>query len=201
MVGLNHKDINAMTLILILLVLAASVALYVWYGTIVTRRNKVGESLGGIDAQLQQRHDLIPNVLAIARRFLDHEKTLFDEITRLRAEAMPRLGEQDFAKIGEKFQTEATLSADINRLFAVAENYPELTSSGPMMEAQRGYSEVEANISAARRFYNSAVRDLRNAVEIFPGSLLANVAGVSTLPPFFEAQDPGRAPIKAMDHL
>lgn len=190
-----------MTLLLILLVLAASVVLYVWYGTIATRRNKVGETLGGIDAQLQQRHDLIPNVLAIARRFLDHEKTLLDEITQLRAQALPRLGERDFGKIGEKFQTEASLGADITRLFAIAESYPELTSSGPMIEAQRAYSEVEANISAARRFYNSAVGDLRNAVEIFPGRLLAGIAGVSALPPFFEAQEASRAPVKAMDHL
>jgi len=190
-----------MTLAVILLVLAAAVILYVWYGVIVTRRNKVGETLGGIDAQLQQRHDLIPNVLAIARRFLEHEKTLLDEITQLRAQAMPRIGERDFAKIGEKFQTEASLGADLNRLFAVAENYPELTSSGPMVEAQRSWSEVEANIAAARRFYNNAVGELRNAVEIFPGILLAGAAGVGTLPPFYEAQEAARAPIRASDHL
>ena len=93
-----------MTLILILLVLATCIVLYLWYGTIVTRRNRVAETLGGIDAQLQQRHDLIPNVLAIARRFLDHERTLLDEITQLRAQAMPRIGERDFAKVGDKFQ-------------------------------------------------------------------------------------------------
>ena len=190
-----------MTLVLILMLLGIGISLYVWYGAIVTRRNKVAETLGGIDAQLQQRHDLIPNLLAIARRFLEHEKTLLDEITQLRAQVMPRLGERDFAKIGEKFQIEASLGADLNRLFAVAENYPELTSSGPMREAQQAWSEVEANIAAARRFYNSAVRELRNAVEIFPGGLLAGAAGVRTVPPFYEAQEAGRAPIRAMDHL
>jgi len=190
-----------MTLILIPLVLAACVVLYLWYATIVTRRNKVGETLGGIDAQLQQRHDLIPNVLAIARRFLEHEKTLLEEITQLRARAMPRIGERDFSKIGDKFQAEAMLGTDLNRLFAVAENYPELTSSGPMIEAQRSYSEVEANIAAARRFYNSAVGELRNAVQIFPGGLLAGAAGVQTLPPFYETEEASRAPIAASDHL
>lgn len=70
-----------------------------------------------------------------------------------------------------------------------------------MIEAQRAYSEVEANIAAARRFYNSAVGELRNAVEIFPGGLLASVAGVRSLPPFYEAQEASRAPVKAMDHL
>jgi LemA protein len=190
-----------MTLLPILLILGVFIGLYVWYAAIVTRRNKVGETLGGIDAQLQQRHDLIPNVLAIARRFLEHERTLLDEITQLRAQALPRIGERDFARIGEKFQTEASLGADLNRLFAVAENYPELTSSGPMIEAQRSWSEVEANIAAARRFYNSAVGELRNAVEIFPGGLLAGAAGVRALPPFYEAQEAARAPIHADDHL
>ncbi len=128
-----------MTLALILVVLAAAAALYAWYAAIVTRRNKVAETLGGIDAQLQQRHDLIPNVLAIARRFLEHEKSLIETITAQRASALPRIGERDFSRIADKFKAEASLGADMTRLFAVAENYPALTSSGPMMEAQRSY--------------------------------------------------------------
>ncbi len=190
-----------MILFLILLVLAAGIVLYVWYAAIVTRRNKVAETLGGIDAQLQQRHDLIPNVLAIARRFLEHEKALLDQITTLRTQALPQIGERDFGRIAEKFKAEASLGADMTRLFAVAEAYPALTSSGPMMEAQRSYAEVEANIAAARRFYNSAVGDLRNAVQIFPGGLLAGAAGVGTLPPFYEAEAASRAPVSATDHL
>jgi LemA protein len=190
-----------MTLFLILLALAAGIILYVWYAAIVTRRNKVAETLGGIDAQLQQRHDLIPNVLVIARRFLEHEKALLDQITTLRTQALPQIGERDFGRIAEKFKAEASLGADMTRLFAVAENYPALTSSGPMMEAQRSYAEVEANIAAARRFYNSAVGDLRNAVQIFPGGLLAGAAGVSSLPPFYEADAASRAPVSATDHL
>ncbi|WP_181832653.1 LemA family protein [Bosea caraganae] len=190
-----------MTWVLLVILLGGAVGLYIWYAAIVTRRNKVDETLGGIDAQLQQRHDLIPNVLAIARRFMEHEKTLLEEITALRTKVAPQVGERDFAKIGEKFQAEAKLGADLTRLFAVAENYPDLTSSGPMIEAQRSYNEVEANIAAARRFYNSAVGDLRNAVQIFPGGLLAGVAGVSTLPPFYETTEAARAPVNAVDHL
>jgi LemA protein len=70
-----------------------------------------------------------------------------------------------------------------------------------MMEAQRAYSEVEANLSAARRFYNAAVGDLRNIVEIFPGDLLKDFAGVSVLPPFFEAAEPVRTPVEASQYL
>jgi LemA protein len=150
---------------------------------------------------LQQRHDLIPNVLAIARRFLEHEKALLEEITALRAKAAPQLGERDFARIGDKFQAEATLGADMTRLFALAENYPELTSSGPMLQAQRTYLEVETNIAAARRFYNSAVNNLKNSVQTFPGPLLSGLAGVNTLPPFFEAVKGVDQPVNAADHL
>lgn len=183
------------------LLLGLGVALYLWYAAIVRRRNAVGEALGSIDAQLQRRHDLIPNVLAIARRFLEHERGLLEELTALRVRAMPKLGERDFAGIAEKFRTEEAISVDLTRLFAVAENYPELTSSAPMVEAQRSYDEVEANIAAARRFYNNAVGDLRNAVQVFPGSLVAGLAGVRDLPPFFETAEAARQPIKASDHL
>lgn len=184
------------------IILAAVVAgLYAWYALIVTRRNRVSEALAGIDVQLTQRHDLIPNVLAIAKRFLEHERGLLEEITALRARAAGAVGERDFAKVGDKFAAEQKLGADIGRLFAVAENYPEMKSDAPMIEAQRSYQEVETNIAAARRFYNSAVGELRNATQIFPGTLLAGLAGASTLPPFFEAPAESRAPVNAADHL
>jgi LemA protein len=177
------------------------VALYAWYATIVARKNRVGEALSGIDVQLNQRHDLIPNVLAIAKRFMEHERGLLEEIAALRSRAAGSLGERDFGKIGEKFETEARLGLDMGRLFAVAENYPTLKADAPMIEAQRSYQEVETNIAAARRFYNSAVTDLRNAVQIFPGPLLAGLAGVTATPPFFEAPEAARGPVNAAEHL
>jgi LemA protein len=190
-----------MSIVLLLIVAAGVAALYFWYAAIVMRRNKVAETIGGIDAQLQKRHDLIPNVLAIARKFMEHETALLSEIVNLRAQASPQIGERDFSKIGDKFQTEERLGATLGRLFALAESYPALTSSGPMAEAQRAYSDVETNIAAARRFYNTAVGDLRNAVQIFPGSLLAGMAGVRDIPPFYEASEAARVPVKATDHL
>jgi LemA protein len=174
---------------------------YVWYAMIVTRRNRVSEALAGVDVQLQQRHDLIPNVLTIARRFMEHERTLLEEITALRNAAHAQAGSRDFSTAGQRFATETRLETEMGRLFALAENYPQLQSQGPMMEAQRAYSEVEANLSAARRFYNAAVGDLRNIVEIFPGSLFKGAAGVTVLPPFFETADAVRTPIEAARHL
>lgn len=192
-----------MTIVLICAVAVLAI-LYAWYVAVVSARNSVSEALGGIDAQLQQRHDLIPNVLAIARRFMEHERGLLDEITSLRAKAQPQIGLRDlrdFVGIAEKFSTENALAADMTKLFALAENYPQLTSSGPMIEAQRSYRDVETNIAAARRFYNSAVNRLKTRVEVFPGPLVAGVAGVRDLPPFYQADEGATGSVRAIDHL
>ena len=186
---------------LLLAIVLLLVVAYIWYAMIVTRRNRVSEALAGVDVQLQQRHDLIPNVLTIARRFMEHERTLLEEITELRNKANAQAGSRDFAAAEQRFATEKRLEAEMGRLFALAENYPQLQSQGPMMEAQRAYSEVEANLSAARQFYNSAVGELRNIVEIFPGSLFKGWAGVTVLPPFFETTEIARAPVDASRHL
>jgi LemA protein len=174
----------------------AAVVLYPWYATIVKRRNRVAEALAGIDAQLTQRHDLIPNLLAIARKYMEHERGLLDEIASLRSKAASFGGTTDVAAAG-KFAAEGQLTAGLGRLFAVAENYPSLKSDGPMIEAQRGYQEVETNIAAARRFYNAAVGGLNNAIQIFPGPLLARLAGVANPPLFFEATSAAREAVDA----
>ena len=175
--------------------------LYVWYAAIVRRRNRVVEALAGIDVQLQQRHDLIPNVLRIARRFMEHESALLNEITALRTTAQQQLGVRDFARIPGKLEAEARLGQQMGRLMLLVENYPQLRSDAPMIEAQRAYAEVETNIAAARRFYNAAVTDLRNAVQIFPGQLLMGLAGVHAIPPPFEAAEAARTPVDASKHL
>lgn len=178
-----------------------ALGLYLLYASIVTKKNKVAEALASIDVQLTQRHDLIPNVLAIAKRFMEHERGLMDDVTALRTKASQAVGVQDPAQIGAKFAAENQLGAQFGKLMAVAESYPALKSDGPMIEAQKTYSEVETNIAAARRFYNSAVGELRNAVQIFPGSLVAGLAGAGSPPPFFEANADDRAPVDAASLL
>jgi LemA protein len=178
-----------------------AVGSYLWYATIVRRRTRVFEALAGIDVQLQQRHDLIPNVLTIAKRFMEHERSLLAEITELRARAHQQVGERDLKKVGEKFVTETRLGEQMGRLMMLAENYPQLRSDGPMIEAQRTYSEIETNIAAARRFYNASVGALTNAVATFPGPLLKGLAGVSEMPPFFQTADPARKPVDAAQYL
>jgi len=181
------------TLIVVVVILVIA---YFWYASIIGRRNKVLEALGGIDVQLTQRHDLIPNVLEIAKAFMGHERGLLDDITRLRAQAQGGIGARDAAGVQKHLEAETALSASLGRFFALAENYPQLKSDAPMLEAQRTYRNVEDNIAAARRFYNSSVTALNNAVQIFPGSIFAGLAGVTAYP-FYAADAAQKEPVSA----
>ena len=160
------------------------VALYLWYATIVRRANKVREALASIDAHLRQRHDLIPNLVKLVGRFMEHERGLIEEVTRLRARANTAVA-GGMATAGERFAAENALAQATGRLLVTAESYPTLKSDQTVIEAQRGWAETEAQITAARRFYNAAVSDLNNVVQLFPGSILARLAGVQAMP-FFE---------------
>lgn len=163
----------------------ALAGVYVWYAAIIARRNKVHEALSSVDVHLNQRHDLIPNIVKLAARFMEHERGLLSDVTRLREEARkatpPTPGE-----IGQRFALEGELGQRVGQLLVSMEAYPELKSDRPLIEAQQAWAEAEAQITAARRFYNAAVNQLNNAIQIFPGQLIAAFAGVKPMP-FFEA--------------
>jgi len=191
-------SISAYALILIALI---AVGGYAWYASLIARRNQALEALSSIDVQLRQRHDLVPNVLTLARRFMAHESELLDRLTALRSRAQAPYRPEVPEEVAEHLAAEGALQTGLARLFAVAENYPQLRSSETIVTAQQTYSEVEGHIAAARRFYNSAVTRLNNAIQIFPGSVIANAAGVRPMP-FFEIEDEGaRAPVDAAAHL
>lgn len=156
--------------------------LYCWYVSIVVRRNKALEALSGIDVQLKNRSDLIPNILKIAQRFMQHEVQIFTEVTKLREALSQDYNKKNSDAVKQHLIASEELSQKMSSLMLRAESYPELKSNENMIHAQRSYNEVEAQIAAARRFYNSAVASLRNSIEIFPGSLVASLAGVKTMP-------------------
>ncbi len=163
--------------------------LYFWYATIVRRANKVREALGSIDAHLRQRHDLIPNLVKLAGKFMAHERALIEEVTRLRARA-----EVSSGSASDRFAVENQLAQATGRLLVSAESYPELKSDATVIEAQRSWSETEAQITAARRFYNAAVTDLNNAIQVFPGSILAVLAGARDMAYFETPPETRSAP-------
>jgi LemA protein len=163
---------------------------YLWYATIVARRNKVNEALGSIDVHLRQRHELIPNVVRLAGRFMEHERGLMEGVTRLRVQADQALS-GGAGERGRLFEVENAISRELGRLLVAVENYPDLKSDAQMLEAQRTWTETEAQLTAAQRFYNAAVNQLNNAVQIFPGPVLARLAGVAAMP-FFRAEAEAR---------
>lgn len=173
---------------------------YLWYVSLIKKRNTAREALSGIDVQLKKRADLVPNILTIAQKFMDHEKSLLTEITALRAQVSAGYDKGDAEAVRQHLAQADALNSKMGQLMVTVENYPELKSDQTMVQAMQTYNEVEAHISAARRFYNSAVSELNTAVEIFPGSLIASMASVKAMP-FFEAQEADRAPMNASDYL
>ena len=111
-------------------------------------------------------------------------------ITELRTQATKLSSDLDNAQ--QKFDLDQKISGMMGKLMVSVENYPQLKSDQTMIQAMQTYSEVEEHIAAARRFYNSAVKDLNNSVEIFPSSLVAAMIGVRSCP-FFETDETARA--------
>ena len=107
---------------------------------------------------------------------------------------------EKLAEIKAKINLDNQISSKMGQLMVNVENYPQLKADGTMMQAMQTYSEVEEHIAAARRFYNSAVNELNNAVEIFPSSLIAGMIGISSYP-FFETDEQSRQSVSAGDYL
>ncbi len=188
-----------MEILLIISGIAAAL-FYFWYMALVTRRNKALEALSGIDVHYNMRFDLIPNVLKIAQKFMDHEKSLLTEITALRTEAQKNYDKKDAGDVSKHLQAVEALSAKMGQFMVSVEAYPDLKSDQTMVQAMQTYNEVEAQIAAARRFYNAAVTALNNSVQIFPGNIVAGFANVKEMP-FFAAAESVKSAVNASDYL
>jgi LemA protein len=183
--------------IILAVVAVVLVGFYILYTRVIRCRNKVQESMADIDVQLKKRYDLIPNILQTAAKFMEHEKTLMNELTELRVKAMSTT----FAgSPKEKMELENMLNQKLGEFKVSLENYPDLKSNQTMITAMQTMNEVEEHISAARRFYNSNVTALKNAVEIFPSSVIAGMMNITYQDhPFFEISDTERKPINTKD--
>ena len=173
---------------------------YFLYARIIRNKNSVLEALSGIDVQLKNRSNLIPNVLTIAKKFMKHEKELLDNVTRLRTKESQSYDQNDPSSIKDHISAATALGSELGKVMISVEAYPELKSNETMIQAQLTYNETEAKIAAARRFYNSAVSQLNNSIEIFPGSILAKYANAQIMP-FYEADEASKQPISAEKFL
>ena len=176
------------------------VIVYVLYARLIKLRNGALEALSSIDVQLKKRHDLVPNILKIAQKFMDHEEAVLTKVTQMRSISASDYDKNNPEEVAQHLEANKQLQSAMMNLFAVAENYPELKSQETMVRAQETFEEVEGHISAARRFYNSSTTDLKNAVEIFPSSFIANVLSIKAMP-YFEMAEVEKKPIDASDYL
>lgn len=147
---------------------------------------------------------MIPNILKIAQKFMDHEYQLIQDITELRTNVMASDGlrndDMDAERLDQRFKLESNLNNKLSSLMVAVESYPELKSQESMIQAQMVFADVEEHISAARRSFNAANTALRNAIEIPPGNIIAKIAGVQPLP-FFEISSTDREPVNADAYL
>src|SRR5881392_2226229 len=158
------------------------------YNRFVQQRNLIRNAFANIDTELRRRYDLIPNLVETVKGYAAHEREVFEEVARTRSAAAGTAGQSPAAQAA----AEGPFVAALGRLFAVAENYPELKANQNFLELQRELANTEDRIQASRRFYNANVQDYNRRVQSFPSALIARSFGFKE-EEFFEIPDAERA--------
>jgi LemA protein len=169
--------------LIILVVLAAAAAGI--YNSLVSSRNRVEEAWSDIEVQLKRRYDLIPNLVNTVKGYAKQESAVFENVTKARALAMGAGNNMQ-----ERLKDENMLTGALKSLFAVAESYPELKSNQNFMQMQNDLTDTEDKIQAARRFYNTTVRDFNTKLQTFPTNLFGQMLGF-TAKAFFDIDEKG----------
>ncbi|HEX5956181.1 MAG TPA: LemA family protein [Solirubrobacterales bacterium] len=173
-----------MTVVLIIVgvVLLLGLIFILIRNSIIGSRNRVDEAWSGIDVQLKRRHDLVPNLVETVKGYAQHERETFEKVTQARAAAMQAQGP------AEAGPAEGLLSQALGGLRVVAEQYPELRATENFQQLSRNLSELEDEIQASRRIYNSNVQSYNTKIQVFPNSMVAGTGGF-TAREFFEIED------------
>ena len=171
----------------LLIILGVVVILVVWgislYNNLVKLRNNRENAFANIDVQLKQRHDLVPQLVATVKGYAEHEKTVFQRVTEARAAAMGA------TSINDKVEAENMLTNALAGLKVSLEAYPELKANENFLQLQGEISDIENKLAAVRRCFNSATRELNNAVQTFPSNLFAKMFGFKKEPMFEVPQE------------
>jgi LemA protein len=173
-----------MTIVLFFLAIIVLVVLMVisLYNRLVKLRNNREQAFADIDVQLKQRHDLIPQLVDSVKGYMGHERGVLTAITEARTNAMKA------TTINDKIAAENALSTALDGLKISVEAYPDLKASQNFMDLQNEISDIENKIAAARRFFNSATKELNVATEMFPSNLIATLFNFKR-EPLFELGD------------
>ncbi len=190
------------TWLILLIVAGVLLAIGYWlYVKVISTRNRALEALSSIDVQLRKRYDLLPNLLKLAQRYMDHERELLEEVTKLRTRFQETERPKTSEQASEHLGVIQALEGKLGRLMVQVEAYPDLKAQEPVQEAMTQFGEVEGHISAARRFYNSAVTDLNNLVQIWPTSTIARAVNVGEMPYYEVEEEAARQPVNVDDHM
>ena len=159
----------------IFIVVGIIVLIVIWaislYNGLVRLRNRRQNAFADIDVQLRQRHDLVPQLVETVKGYASHEKELLTRITEARSAAMSA------RSIDDKIVAEQQLTSALQGLRVQVEAYPDLKANQNFLQLQEELSDIENKLAASRRFFNAATTEYNNAVEAFPGNLIANNFG------------------------
>ncbi len=169
-------------LVLVILILV------ILYNSLVVLRNRVKNAWSQIDVQLKKRADLVPNLVETVKGYAKHEKSVFENVTKARAALLSA------TTVAEKAKATNMLTTALKSLFAVAENYPKLMASQNFLMLQEELSAIESKIAYARQFYNDEVLRYNNAIQTFPGNIIAELFGFKE-EEFFEVEESSRKPV------
>ncbi len=170
--------------LIVVAALAVIVGIYLWatYNSLVTLKVRVDEAWSDITVQLKRRADLIPNLIETVKGYASHEKTVFEDVTKARAETLSASTPAEASAAENHFQQA------MKSIFAVAEAYPQLQASQNFLGLQSELVDTENKIQAARRFFNGGVRELNTKIKVFPNNMWAKKLGFAALD-FFEVAD------------
>lgn len=166
------------TLIVIIVAIVVVLFLISMYNNLVKLRNNRENAFANIDVQLKQRYDLIPQLVSTVKGYATHERELLEKVTAARTAAMSATG------INDKIQAENALSSALAGLKVSVEAYPDLKANQNFLQLQAELSDIENKLAATRRFFNSATKELNNAVQTFPANLIAGMFGFHKEPMF-----------------
>ena len=153
--------------ILFIIIAIIAIIILCTYNKLIKLRNKVNQSKSGIDVYLNQRFDLIPNLVECVKGYAKHESKIFEDVAKLRTTYNETKNLEDASK----------LNNTLNSILAIAENYPELKASEQFLNLQRNLVKIESQLQAARRIYNNDVTTYNTKIQTVPTNIIANLFG------------------------
>ncbi len=169
----------------VILIFAAALVVtgIILYNRLIRSRNRVDTAWSDIDVQLQRRYDLIPNLVKAVGQYADYERATLEAVTELRKQA------RGVIDVAERGQVEEELSSGLQKLIALAENYPDLKANENFMNLQNELAETENYLQFARRYYNGSVRDFNTMTETVPSNIVASAFDFASREFFQKASD------------